>query len=337
MLVVTGSLPPEVCGVGDYVRALLSELNKKIDGASVFYKTDWSIRKLLPYARLIRKSGATVVNIQYPTEGYGYSIVPQLLCFAIWPLKRVITLHEYARKSLKGKLAIYLFFLSASWIIFTTEAERKAVCRVAPWIRKRSSVIPIGSNIPMQPEHVPEVDIVYFGQIRPQKGLEAFTSIVRSLREQKNVRVQVIGQISPGYQDYASAVLASIKELGIEVLLNNSSEGVSVLLSRARIALLPFPAGMSLRHGSALAAMGNGALLITRPSVGPPSEFSDICLTAQSTEELCQLTLHVLQNYDSYDGVRLSGQRFSMSVSWDNISTSYLNLIAQLGASTKIP
>ena len=150
MLLITGSLPPDVCGVGDYTQGLIHELKKQNAEVTVFYRTDWSIQNLLPYTRQIRKSGATVVNIQYPTEGYGYSIVPQLLCPLVKPAKTVITLHEFSRKSLKGKLAIYLFFLFSNWIIFTTESERHTACRTSPWIKKRSCVIPIGSNIPMQ-------------------------------------------------------------------------------------------------------------------------------------------------------------------------------------------
>jgi glycosyltransferase involved in cell wall biosynthesis len=313
--------------VGDYTQALIVELTKKNAGISLFYRTDWSIRMLLPYMREIRKSGAKVVNLQYPTEGYGYSIVPQLLCPLIKPIKSIVTLHEFTRKSVKGKLAIYLFFLFSDWIVFTTEPERHAACRVAPWIKKRSCVIPIGSNIPMQPTHIPEYDIVYFGLIRPAKGLEDFTSIVQKIGSRRRITIRMIGQIVPGYEDYASGILERLKFLGVEVILNRPANEVSTLLAHAKIALLPFPDGMSLRRGTALAAMGNGSLLVTRVPANRSNEFTGICLMAHDSTELCDLTTKALDNYEIYNTIRLSGQHLARSLSQESIASSYLHLI----------
>ena len=182
----------------------------------------------------------------------------------------------------------------------------------------------------MQPKQSPRVDVVYFGQIRPLKGIEEFTSVVRLLGNHRQLKIQLIGQISPGYESYASTVLDPIKKLGVEVILNRSREDVSTLLSLARVALLPLPCGMSLRHGSVLAAMGNGALLISKPPTDGPNNFSDICLTAQSTDALCQLVLNAMENYDSYRNIWESGQRFAMSISWENIATRYVDVVQKL-------
>jgi len=330
MVIVTGSRPPDICGVGDYIDALTGKLKNRIDRVTLFYKNDWSIKCLFRYAREIQSLHDPIVNIQYPTEGYKYSLVPQLLCALLSPAKTIVTLHEFIRKSLKGKLAIYLFFLFADWIIFTTESERDAACHVAPWVCKKSCVIPIGSNIPMRPKQVPDTDVVYFGQIRPVKGLEEFVAVTRLLANRRHLKIQMIGQISPGYEDYASTILDLTAKLGVEVILNRSSDDVSILLSRARIALLPLPCGISLRHGSVLAAMGNGALVISKPPMDGTKNYREICLTAQSTDALCQLVLDVMENYDSYRGVWESGQKFAMSISWDSIAMRYVNLVTQL-------
>jgi glycosyltransferase involved in cell wall biosynthesis len=331
MLLVTGSIPPDVCGVGDYAQALMDELKKQNIAVATFYRPDWSIRKLLSYAKIIRKSGAHVVNIQYPTAGYGYSIVPQLLCPLVRPAKTVITLHEFTRKSLKGKLAIYLFFIFSSWVIFTTEIERNAACRVAPWIKKRSCIVHIGSNIPMQSNSIHVCDIAYFGLIRPQKGLEDFTAIIKSIKKNRSVTVRVIGQIVPGHEDYATSILEGLESLGAEINLNLPAGEVSAALSQARISLLPFPDGMSLRRGSALAAMGNGSLLVTRlPEKEEVHDLKNICLMANRLDDICELTMKALDNYDSYEAVRASGQHFSQSLSYGSIASSYIEVIKLL-------
>ena len=150
ILIVTGSLPPDVCGVGDYTQLLINHLSERVPAVRAFYRRDWSLRMFGRYARQIRESGAEVINIQYPTRGYGHSIVPHLLNLIARPARMVVTLHEFSRGSLLGRLAMCLFFLTADRVIFTTEFERQAACRVAPWLKKRSVVIPIGSNIPFK-------------------------------------------------------------------------------------------------------------------------------------------------------------------------------------------
>ena len=330
ILIITGSLPPDVCGVGDYTQALINELKKQNADVSVFYRADWSMQMLLPYTRQIRKSGTEVVNIQYPTEGYGYSIVPQLLCLLMRRIKKVVTLHEFTRVSTKAKMAIYLFFLFADWMVFTTDQERNAACRVASWIRNRSCVVPIASNIPVSSNHIAGIDVVYFGHIRPVKGLEEFTSMVQAIMEQRRITVRVIGQTVRGYEEYASVILERLKFLGVEVILNRPANEVSTLLAHAKIALLPFPDGMSLRRGTALAAMGNGALLVTRVPVNGSDEFTDICLMAHDPPELCDLTMKALDDYEAYNTIRVSGQNFAQSFTQESIASSYVHLLEHI-------
>jgi glycosyltransferase involved in cell wall biosynthesis len=330
ILVVTGSLPPDVCGCGDYAQTLVNEMQRKGVMTEVFYRRDWSLRQLPAYFRAIRKSQARVVNIQYPTQGYGWSILPQLLCCFLRRFKRVVTLHEFSQKTTKAKLAIYLFFISADWVIFTTEFERKVACRVAPWLKGRSSVVLIGSMIPLREAQQPDTDIVYFGLIHPAKGIEDFIVTLSRLGVRQKLRIRAIGQIAPGYEDYAAEILPQLEALGIEVVLNRSSEDVSQVLSRTRVAFLPFPDGMSRRRSSALAAMGNGALLLTTVARTETELFRRICAMPANGSDLCELLTDVLENYDSYDSIRRAGQEFAQSISWDSVAVAYVEVVDRL-------
>ena len=329
--IITGSYPDDVCGVGDYTRSLVSALENKGINISLFYKKDWSITRLPGYLRLIKETGAPVVNIQYPTEGYGYSILPQLLCCCLRKMSTVVTLHEFCRKSASGKSATFLFFLTADWIVFTTDKERDYACRFAPWLRKRSSVIPICSNIPMRPPECPETDVVYFGLIRPHKGLEQFASVMERLASRRTLITRVVGQIVSGYEKYAAEILDRLKSLGAEIILGRTPEEVSLLLSRARVALLPFPDGMSSRRGAALAAMGNGALLVTTTSADEPEMFKGICLMGATEEELAVATLRALECRDADESIRRAGQIFARDLSWSSVGSSYMAVINRLG------
>src|SRR3990172_2277859 len=77
--IYTGSYPPEVCGVGDYAQLLAKALAEM--GCSVrVLKSGWRSTFSLGPARLTRSEPARILNIQYPTSGYGTSLLPHLAC-----------------------------------------------------------------------------------------------------------------------------------------------------------------------------------------------------------------------------------------------------------------
>lgn len=335
IVVVTGSLPPDICGVGDYTGSLVRALAHEGAEIEIFYRKRWPLKAIRQYAELLQHSSANVVNIQYPTEGYGFSIVPQLLCCLLRRKQCFVTLHELTRKSLKGKAAIYLFFLSAKWIVFTADSEREAACRLAPWLRHRSSTIGIGSNIPLQESQMRDIDVAYFGLIRPEKGLETFLSSAEKLILRRPLRIKIIGLTVPGYESYGEAVVARCRDLGIELALGLRNNDVSRELSRLRIALLPFPDGMSARRGSALAAMGNGAIVVTTSGASSSEEFHSICVMADHPESLPDRVEEVLDHALKFEPMRIAGQEYARSRSWQGIAQAYIEVAKGLISSSQ--
>jgi len=330
--IVTGSVPPDRCGCGEYAKLLADELLRSGIAANLYYRKDWRLRKLLPYAHELSQSDSDIVNIQYPTQGYGWSIVPQLLSLLIRKRKIVVTLHEFSQKRWEARLTVWLFFLFADWIVFTTDAERSAACRVAPWITKQSSVVSIGSHIPFRDPQPTETDVAYFGLIHPTKGLEAFAAAASPLAQQRGLKVRAIGQIPAGYEDYAEKILRELNDHGIDTVLDRNPEEVATILCRTRIALLPFPDGMSGRRTTALAAMGNGALLVTLESRDDPEFFRTVCLMSPDESKLASLVADAMKNPDRYESVRAAGQQFARSISWGKVATGYFEVFERLRA-----
>jgi glycosyltransferase involved in cell wall biosynthesis len=116
ILLISGSLPPMKCGVGDYTGRLAQALNRQKD-TSVAVLTDvaatplpsdfdfevfpiadgWRMGDFVRISKLVRRWRPDVVHIQYPTQGYGRRYLPWLLptVFSMVNVPIVQTWHEY--------------------------------------------------------------------------------------------------------------------------------------------------------------------------------------------------------------------------------------------------
>lgn len=323
MVIVTGSYPPDACGVGDYTYKLYDALQEIGCAPQLFHRKTWRLRDLVPYVRAIGRLDDQVVNLQYPTEGYRYSLIPQLLPFLLRRRKTVLTLHEFTRKSLKGRLASCLFFLGVDWIIFTTEEERNAVCTLAPWFRARSSIIRVGSAIPMREPQSADADLTYFGLLRPGKGLETFADVVSMLAGQRSIKARVVGQVVAGYEEYARDICNRFVPEITQLILNQDEHTVGDYLSRTKIALLPFPDGMSFRRTSAFATMGNGALLVTTPPLHDKEQWDAVCVSASGVAALAREVEEALDNPERFEPTRLAGFMLARNLEWASIARQY--------------
>ena len=124
MIILTGTYPPEKCGVGDYVQHLLSCPSAR--DWSLLYLKSWRLTDLRSHIDQLRQRADQIVNLQYPTVGYGTSLVPHLMMiYAVLFLRKklFITVHEYSQLGWKGKLALQFLFLFATNVIVTTSFE----------------------------------------------------------------------------------------------------------------------------------------------------------------------------------------------------------------------
>ncbi|MBX9840111.1 MAG: glycosyltransferase, partial [Silvanigrellaceae bacterium] len=103
----------------------------------------------------------------------------------------------------------------------------------------------------------------FFGGIRPSKGLEEFFELVELLEKENNFKIKIIGSTSEIYMDYFNSIKQKYSHYDIEWNLNLSEKDVAVELSKMKYVYLPFEDGASERRGSLLAAIGNGACVIS--------------------------------------------------------------------------
>jgi len=266
LLIITGSYPPDICGMAD---AMPNLLNTRIgQNWNMYYQRDWRFFTLFRHIKLIKASKAKYILMQFPTRGYGWSIVPHLLCvyFSWFTNKRFgVIVHEQSQQSLKAYLVELLILISANRIIFTTQYERNYAIKRIPFMRKRSTVIKIYSNIAassiIRPIEERSIDVVNFGQIMPRKGLEKFINDVTPLVN--NYKVIIAGQVPPVFIDYYRKIENLCTETCIQLRINLNQTEVSELLNDTKVVYLPFPDGISERRGSILASFFNGAVVVT--------------------------------------------------------------------------
>ena len=330
-LVITGSYPPDICGVGDYTSCLINAANKTT--WHLYYSSKWGISTFQKKIKEINSFHCNKIILQYPTQGYGWSLLPQLLClYYSWFTNKtfIVVLHEFSQRTIKAKLATYPL-LFANKVIFTNDFEKKyAECRL-PFCKKRYGTIRILSNIKpvkiLKNWEERKYDIVYFGHIRPLKGLEDFLRTITTIRESKFIKVAVIGQILPDFEDYLYDLKQQYSNVLIDYFLNNSAEHVASLLNDSKVVFLPFPDGISERRGSFLAAIANGALVMTYKGKFLTPHLKRICFFTSlqdAAEDLIKLLEEMtLPDYQSQR--EKSEEYFSKELpqSWNEITCLY--------------
>jgi len=182
VLMITGSLPPMRCGVGDSMVILASELSRNgraevgvltsvdagdIDSAAVEVLPvikRWSLFEAMRLANVVRAWKPDVAHIQYPSLGYGTGLLPYFVPLILrrMGISVVETWHEPPSRdryapTLRARLIRYLRSMRylpnaivRDWLI---EVEPNSLKRLhTPYTglikRKTVNLVPVASNIP---------------------------------------------------------------------------------------------------------------------------------------------------------------------------------------------
>ncbi len=330
VVLVTGSAPPDVCGVGDYTASLARALEKAGQSVDLLCHRDWSISGTIIALRKLNRLRDVIVHMQYPTMGYGHSLGPQL-CSLAKPC--VVTLHEFTLAHNLRKLALLPFTWRSQQFVMTAEAEKRALVHRYPWMDGRISVIPIGSNIPPCGAEIPErkESIVNFGMIMHRKGLEEFIELARLLRERGSKwEMLVIGQIAEGEESYARKLMELSRPYGIRWILDSSADEVSELLSGAGIGYFPFPDGASDRRGSLKAAFVAGLPCITTRSEFTPNNLADVVVFTKSPQEAADSALKLMASKEERFRLSRIAREFSAQFSWEKIAQLHMQIYREI-------
>lgn len=340
-VMVSGSFPPDVCGVGDYTGRLMEAAPARW---RMFVQRDWALSAMPGIlSRLLRQRPADVV-IQYPTQGYGWSVVPHLLA-VIGALSRrfrtTFALHEFSSLSKKAQLALALVSHVTARFIFTTEAERDHARRHPLFSRRVPvSVVGIISNIPLSDTWpcfgARAIELAYFGHIRPNKGLEAFLDVVQALRtECPEIRIAIMGEIPTGYEVFGEMVARRLAAIGGELILGLDDPAAARMLRDIRILYLPFPDGVSARRGTVLAGLGNGAVIATRVGADtPPALLSAVIACDGTPRDVAVLVQALAMSDEEAAALGHQGRRYvatTLPRDWSHVTALYERALGHAG------
>lgn len=332
---VTGSYPPNVCGAGDYTERLVTSLQQRGVSVEVITGGGWGLCDAPAVLKRINTCGADITHLQYPTVGYGRRLGPQLIAL----LQRgIVTIHEASQTHVLRRLSLFPLCWSRH-LVFTNSFEQAYVCGLAPWVRARSSVIPIGSNVSVgRADGERRLDeILYFGLIRPAKGLEQVLDLASLLKSRApGLTVRIVGMALPEHAGYLDELRRKSADLPIVWNLGLSDDEAAQVLARAAIAYAPFPDGASGRRGSLLAVLSNGVATVTTRGAQTPSMLEEaVEFAASPTEAMSRLDA---LRRDGVRRKRLSehGMRYAAQFSWPDIADRHIRMYQTVLARTQV-
>lgn len=301
---ITGEYPPMQGGVGAFSRILAGELaaqghdlfvltragaqsdDSRINLTSTIQR--WGAGSLFAARRWAREHRLDVVNIQYQTAAYDMSPFIHYLPDALRPIPVVTTFHDLRYPYLFPKAGglrdkIVMRLANASNGVISTNHEDAARLAAHPC----STLIPIGSNIPLQRgidtagvraqagAQPDDFLLVYFGLVNRSKGLDTLLEAAAQL-DDLPVRLALVGAVAgssdPTNAAYMSEIDALIERLDLSGKVHRTGylddAAVSGYLNAADVIALPFRDGASYRRGTLMAAIQHsGAIVTTTPQV----------------------------------------------------------------------
>ena len=322
---ITGSYPPNVCGAGDYTERLVTALEQRGLSVDVITGVGWGLRDAPAVVKRIKACGADLMHLQYPTVGYGRRLGPQLIALLA---RGVVTIHEASQTHLLRRLSLFPLLCSRH-VVFTNCFEQAYVSGLAPWVRQRSNVIPIGSNVPrgLTDGERRLDEIIYFGLIRPAKGLEQVLDLAAIMKQRGlGMTVRIVGLALTEHEPYLDGLRRRSADLPVLWDLGLSDEGAATRMAKAAIAYAPFPDGASERRGSLLALLANGVATVTTRGAHTPPALDQTVEFADSPEKA--LSIIELLRKDGFRRMTLSerGMQYAAGFSWPDIADRHIQL-----------
>jgi glycosyltransferase involved in cell wall biosynthesis len=326
--------PGITCGIADYTERLVVALSTVAVHSYVPKRSWWGVSASGSLFKEVLEQRADLVHIQYPAAAYGKGLAPQALAVfsRLTRTPVVVTIHEFSQTHPLRQLASTPFAM-AKGIIFTNHYERVAFTARVPWFQGQTSIVPVGSSVPFSNggDH-DGFEVIYFGLIRPNKGIEAFLDLATLCHAQDlRFRFTLVGSSQMGEQTYFNAIRERVRALANTTLETDlPSEAVSSRVARARFAYLPFPDGASDRRTSLLAMMGNGLLVLTtRGAHTPPDLEGAVRYVANHEEAFKQLEV-LAESAESREALKARARRYLERFSWDSIAKKHLELYSKV-------
>lgn len=328
ILMISGAYPPQLCGIGDYTEQLVESLKQQGADVEVLANINWSVSNFFKIIEIIDAIKPDVIHIQYPSAGYRFSIVPQLL--SLW-YKTYVTLHEFTQSHVVRKLMLIPFSFR-SRLVFTNGFESKAFKRIFSWT-KIAGMIPIGSNITSivgkENSQREQSGIVYFGQIRPGKGIEDVIALAGQIKNNHlPYKVIIAGQLFDIARDYFTELKTRADGLPVSWHVNLSKKEISELLSSHTFAYLPFPDGASERRGSLYAVFVNKLIVFSTSGKQTSPELADTFVNVQTVDSMVDILKDTQprQLVQNFQLTQANAALFMTKIAWPKIAQMHIAL-----------
>jgi glycosyltransferase involved in cell wall biosynthesis len=245
---------------------------------------------------VVHRSKSDIVHIQYQQTMYGGD---PAIGFLPWALAArglrptiVTTLHDMDRPTRGPKptrrLAFESLLYGSKRLTVSNESEFRGLSR-RPGLARRVNIVSVGSNIAVHKltgeqrsalrasvSTKPDASLaVYFGLIRPDKGLDVLIDAMADLKARDVcVELLVIGDTEdPTHRDQLMKRAEGLDER-VHFLGHQDEVEVSRLLQACDLAVLPFQDGATANRTTINAALSHAPLLTTR-GPGTPTRFTD--------------------------------------------------------------
>jgi polysaccharide biosynthesis protein PslF len=304
------SYPPALCGVGDYTAGLAQALVRDSHDVTVVtvdgvtppsagpprvwpIMADWGVGAFLRSRRRIARLHPELVISSFPAVVPGrYArmlyLVPGLSKLLLGFPRTVLIVHEFVRTEETARRLLRLALFASDRIVAVTEAERDAIVARHPSLAARIVVrhnvpsIAVAADDPAADARAraalgpPDRSVIaFFGLIwGPGKGFEDVLATVA----RTDAHLVVTGSLDPAH-DYHEHIAAEIDRLGIQDrvrwlgFLENDQVGRT--LRAADAVVLPYRGGAESGYTSLLAALVNGAAVITTRGPNVPAWLRD--------------------------------------------------------------
>lgn len=324
---VVGEEKANHCGVKDYSVRLAEAMARIGIAAVVSASPSWGARASLSFFRRLREMNYDIVHIQYPSIGFKWSLWPHFAGCLTSYQKSVVTIHEYSGLPSLHRLSTHLFRWTAARMLFTTEFEASRFGKAFGNRNAPPQIVPIGSNVPEYPVDLTRnLNVIYFGQIRPDRGIEEFIALARlSFGVSRPFAFLVVGSVPRKHSEYYQMIRAEAPSQ-LQWLIDLELSDVAKVMASSLAAYLPFPDGASYRRGSMLAAMMNGLPVITRTGAATvPDLLHSVLPAAQPEEALAQLDS--LYTRPEYGQAKASQARTLVrGFSWEEIARQHADI-----------
>jgi glycosyltransferase involved in cell wall biosynthesis len=314
---LVGDTHTEHCGVKDYALRLAKALGEFDVHAEVMAPPSWETKDFLPFAKKLRERKFDILHLQYPSIGHRASLWPHVMGRLHLGGKFVVTLHEYRALPKSQRLSTNLFRWTAEQLLFTTDAEMQ---HFGP-SGAAQKVIFIGSNVPASPQIKERTtNVLHFGQIRPNKGIEHFLALARKSQDcGLPFTFEVMGSVPERKADHYKK-LRSETTAKVKWTIGPSFDEVAQIMAGSLAAYLPFPDGATYRRGSLQAALTNALPVLTPIGPETPSELLPVILPTPGVDQALSHLERLRQYPDEAKVIGSAGSLFSQRFSWTRIA-----------------